>query len=83
MRIKDFINIDLLDERWTSIRIYVDATLALNINLLEEDFNYSDYENFLYFFGEKEVEKYSICGNYEGQGVIFFRTKKGEKLIGS
>ena len=75
MRIKDFINIDLLDERWTSIRIYVDATLALSINLLERDFDYSDLENFLYFFGEKEVKKYSICGNYEGQGVIFFSTK--------
>lgn len=82
MRIKDFINIDLLDERWTSIRIYVDATLALSINLLEQDFNYSDLEDFLNTFGNKEIEKYSICGNYEGQGVIFFRTKKGE-IIGS
>ena len=44
MRIKDFINIDFLDERWTSIRIYVDATLALSINLLERDFDYSDLE---------------------------------------
>jgi hypothetical protein len=77
MRIKDFINIDLLDERWTSIRIYVDATLALSINLLERDFDYSDLENFLNIFGEKEIEKYSICGNYDGQGVIFFSTKKG------
>ena len=81
MKVKDFINIDLLDERWTSIRIYVDATLALSINLLEQDFNYSDLENFLNTFGKEEVKKYSICGNYEGQGVIFFRTK-GE-IIGS
>ena len=78
MRIKDFINIDLLDERWTSIRIYVDAILALSINLLERDFDYSNLENFLDIFGEKEIEKYSICGNYDGQGVIFFSTKKGE-----
>lgn len=82
MKVKDFINIDLLDERWTSIRIYVDATLALSINLLEQDFNYSDLENFLNTFGEERIEKYSICGNYEGQGVIFFRTTKGE-VIGS
>lgn len=75
MKIKDFINIDFLDEKWTSIRIYVDATLALNINLLEGDFNYSNFENFLKNFGEEEINKYSLCGNYEGQGVIFFRTK--------
>ena len=78
MRIKDFINIGLLDERWTSIRIYVDATLALSINLLERDFDYSDLEDFLNIFGKEEVKKYSICGNYDGQGVIFFNTKKGE-----
>ena len=67
MKIKDFIRIDLLDEKWTSIRIYVDATLALNINLLEEDFNYSDFENFLYFFGEIFFQIFPSIKNF-----IFF-----------